>query len=186
MATGAPSHFPVMVDFPWSRSCHLSIKNSTSHAAWTRLRAEISVHPLVRVLIRSVLHRRKMATPEGRIYLRPEFKITAQGDSGEVKKYLVQFSQRVKEGIENGKESGTLSYDFIWKEDDTLFQCIEAYNSPKALADHMENTSNLVEGLLALGVELVGCEMIGTKQAISDQSMREKCAGFNPEYFIQE
>lgn len=124
--------------------------------------------------------------PTGHIYVRPEFEITGTGDSSKVKEYLVEFSERVKEGIENGKAPGCLFYDFVWNEDDTKFRCRERYDSPKAMVNHIQYCGDLFPPLFEMGVKCVRFELIGTKELLSDKALRATCAPFDPEYFIQQ
>lgn len=54
---------------------------------------------------------------------------------------------------------GCLHYDWVWTSDNRHVQCRELYDGPKAVCDHMDYTSDLLPGFVALGVKVESVEV---------------------------
>lgn len=120
------------------------------------------------------------------IGLRLQFSVAADADVDAVKAYLTKFSERTAQGMLNGKATSCLHYDFLWNSDNTKFLSREMYLSSEGVCNHVDNTANLVPGLLALGVLIDNTEVTCSKKHAEDAEFMKKMQGFSATLYFKQ
>jgi quinol monooxygenase YgiN len=116
------------------------------------------------------------------VVVQPLYEVT--GDVAKVREYLLKFTEAVRQGVDDGKESGCVHFDFCWQEDDSHFQVREGYRNAKAVSDHFANVGHLFADCLALGVRMVRMEVLGPAEELKDEGLRALIAEYKPVYYF--